>query len=123
MIASLLKWLTPGHARWLFTLALIGISTLAFMPSDEVPPISTGWDKSNHALAFFVLAVLANLSWPRLGWWKPAIGLVGYGIVIEIVQYFVGRDAAALDVFADSVGIALHGVLFLVLTRRRVVLA
>lgn len=123
MIAPLMKWLTPKHARWLFVLALIGISTLAFMPSDEVPPISTGWDKSNHALAFFVLALLANLSWPRMYWWKQAAGLVGYGIFIEIVQYFVGRDAAAPDVLADSVGIALHGVLFLLMTRRRAVLA
>lgn len=121
--SPIVKWLTPAHARWLFWLALIGISMLAFMPGDEVPPISTGWDKSNHALAFFVLALLAGLSWPRIDWWRRAVALVGYGIVIEIVQYFVGRDAAALDVFADSVGIALHGGLFFLLMRRRLVMA
>jgi VanZ family protein len=123
MIALLEKWLAPRRARWLFWIALLGVSTLAFMPSDEVPPISTGWDKSNHALAFFVLALLAAWSWPRVGLWKQAIALVGYGIFIEIVQYFVGRDAAALDVFADAIGIALHGVLFFLLVRRRVAMA
>jgi VanZ family protein len=122
MISPLVKWLTPTHARWLFVIALLSVSALAFMPGDDVP-ISTGWDKSNHLLAFFVLALLAGLAWPRSDWWKRALALVGYGVLIEVVQYFVGRDAAALDVFADSMGIALHGIFVVLPMRRRIAIA
>lgn len=123
MIARLMALLTPRRARSLFGLALLGVALLAFLPSDEALPISTGWDKSNHALAFFVLALLAGLSWPRAAWWRPALGLLGYGIFIEVVQYFIGRDATALDVFADGIGIALHAAIARVATHRRIVLA
>ena len=102
----LLRWLTPARSRWLFGLALVGVTCLALIPDNQVP-VTTGWDKSNHLLAFFVLALLAALAWPSAAWWGQALGLVGYGIGIENLQYFVGRDAAALDVLADSLGIAL----------------
>ncbi len=110
--------LAPQRARWLFWLAIVGVSFLAFMPGDEVP-VSTGWDKSNHALAFFVLAGLATFGWPASSAWQRCLGLVGYGALIELVQYFVGRDAAVLDVFADSVGIVLWQVVMLVTRGQR----
>lgn len=103
----LLHELTPARAQFLFWLVLIGVSILAFMPGDDVA-ITTGWDKSNHALAFFTLALLAGRSWPRRHWWQLALPLLAYGVLIEIVQYFIGRDAAALDVFADAVGLAIY---------------
>ena len=35
--------------------------------------------------------------------------LLGYGVMIEVVQYFLpNREASTLDVVADSVGIALY---------------
>jgi len=101
--------LTPARARWLFWFTLVVVSALAFMPGDDVPPITTGWDKSNHSLAFFVLTLLAALSWPKQLWWRLALAMVGYGVFIEIVQYFVDRDADMFDVVADSVGILIHG--------------
>lgn len=110
--------LVPARARWLFWLAIAGVSILAFMPGDEVP-VTTGWDKSNHALAFFVLALLATCSWPTASGWQRCLGLVGYGALIEFVQYFVGRDAAVLDVFADSVGIAMWQIVMLVTRGQR----
>lgn len=108
MNSLLSKLLNPARAKVLFALALIAISSLAFMPGDDVS-ITTGWDKANHALAFFSLAFLADYAWPRQDRLRLALALVGYGIFIEIVQYFVGRDAAALDVVGDSVGILIYG--------------
>ena len=106
-MSRFLYWLTPQRAQLLFWIALVGVSTLAFMPGDEVA-ITTGWDKSNHTLAFFTLALLAGRSWPRWHWWRLALPLLAYGVLIEIVQYFIGRDAAVLDVFADVVGLAIY---------------
>jgi len=110
--------LAPQRARWLFWLAIVGVSFLAFMPGDEVP-VSTGWDKSNHALAFFVLAGLATCSWPTASAWQRCLGLIGYGVLIECVQYLVGRDAALLDVFADSIGLAIWQAVMLITRRQR----
>lgn len=102
------QWLSPGRSKWLFWIALIAISILAFMPGEDVS-ITTGWDKSNHALAFFTLAFFADYAWPRQDRLRLVLALVGYGIFIEVVQYFVGRDASALDVLGDSTGILIYG--------------
>lgn len=95
--------------RYVFTVLLAVISWLAL---SAAPPktLSTGWDKSNHALAFASLAF--TLAW---GWWpKPrqwgwvVLVLLAYGIGIEIAQSFLPpREADWHDVVADSVGIAL----------------
>ncbi len=95
--------------RALLAVLLIAITWLALSPA---PPkaITTGWDKSNHALAFASLAfssVWAVWQRPRQWIWLAA-ALVGYGIGIEIAQSFLPpREADWHDVVADSVGIAL----------------
>lgn len=97
------------HWRALLALMLVVITYLALSPA---PPkgITTGWDKSNHALAFASLAFACVWSkWPsprQWGWIVAA--LVAYGIGIEIAQSFLPpREADWHDVVADSVGIAL----------------
>lgn len=112
------RWLTAARARRLFWLTLSAVSALAFLPDGDVAQITTGWDKANHTLAFYTLALLLALGWPRRPWWRQAALLIGYGVLIEAVQYCVGRDASALDVFADATGIALHGGLQLLAGRR-----
>jgi len=102
-----------GRACWraLLALLLLVISWLAFSPK---PPegIDTGWDKANHLLAFATLAVVSALSLTgarrerKVG--KVVLGLLAYGIFIELVQTQVpGRSAEAADVLADMVGVAL----------------
>jgi len=97
--------------RALLALLLLVISWLAFSPK---PPegIDTGWDKANHLLAFATLAVVSALSLTgarrerKVG--KVVLGLLAYGIFIELVQTQVpGRSAEAADVLADMVGVAL----------------
>jgi VanZ family protein len=95
--------------RALLAVLLVVITWLALIPA---PPkaITTGWDKSNHALAFASLAfssVWAVWQRPRQWGWL-ALALVGYGIGIEVAQSFLPpREADWHDVVADSVGIAL----------------
>ena len=100
--------LNPARARVLLSLDLLAISVLAFMSGPEVP-VTTHWDKGDHTLAFFSLSLLARFAWPRQPFWRIALALVGYGVLIEIVQSFLAtRDAEALDVLADSTGIVVY---------------
>jgi len=79
---------------------------LALVPSPP-PMVTTGWDKSNHLLAFAVLTCLGCKAFPqRLAIVVPA--LLAYGALIEIMQSLTkSRSAEWLDLFADSLGILL----------------
>jgi hypothetical protein len=60
------------------------IGVFALLPA-TMPIPSTGWDKSNHALAFGLLAWLGSRCWPGLRW-RVLVGLAAYGGVIEVAQ-------------------------------------
>lgn len=101
----LLNWLDVRLARVGLTIAVIAITILALIPAPEVP-VSTGWDKTDHWSAFFTLAFLVHHSFPKKSLWWVFITLVLYGIGIEVAQSFTPtRDADAMDVVADSIGI------------------
>ena len=94
--------------RWrlIFLVLLVTVGWLALTPA---PPraISTGWDKSNHLLAFATLMICGRLAWPR-HWPALFAGLLAYGGAIELLQLQVpGRDGEWADVLADSIGLAL----------------
>jgi VanZ family protein len=89
-----------------FWTAVIGIAVLALVPGSTPLP-TTGWDKSNHALAFFTLALLGSVCWPRSAV-RVCIAIALYGGLIEVAQTLTPtRDGEWLDWFADMVGIAL----------------
>ena len=69
--------------------------------------ISTGWDKSNHMLAFGVLTALGLKAFAqRL--MRVLLCMLAYGALIEILQSFTpNRSAEWGDLLADAVGIAL----------------
>lgn len=94
--------------RWrtLFIALVLVIGWLALTPA---PPreLTTGWDKSNHLLAFASLMVSGRLAWPR-HWLALFVGLLAYGGAIELMQLQVpGRDGEWADLLADSIGLAL----------------
>lgn len=100
MAVRLLYWF-----RAAFIGAFFGVLVLALMP--DAKGIGSSYDKLNHIFAFFVLGVLVRLAWPETGAPYALALLLLFGIAIEVVQFFVGRDASVFDVAADVVGLAL----------------
>ena len=105
---------------WAFIACALAVLVLALLPSPP-PMITTGWDKSNHLLAFGVMAWLGCKAFPqRLTIVLP--GLLAYGVLIEIMQSFTPNRAAEwLDLIADCLGILLGWMLIrlLAITKRR----
>ena len=106
--ACLLRLPTISLPVWrlAFGLCVLAVLALALMPSD-LPIPSTGWDKSNHLLAFSVMALLGIRAFPGRTMAVLA-GLLAYGVLIEVLQSFTpSRSADWHDVVADAVGLVL----------------
>jgi VanZ family protein len=73
-------------------------------------PATDNSDKFLHALAFFSLAFLADLSFPSGKLFlRKLIFLLFFGIFIELVQvYLPWRSAEMMDLVADFAGMALY---------------
>lgn len=64
-------------------------------------------DKLAHFLTFLVLAVWFSGQYAARSWWRIAIGLLAFGIIIELCQRMTSyRSAEWFDLLADVVGIA-----------------
>lgn len=101
---------TPRASRfWRITLVLLScaVSYLALAPHPEQQPVSLGWDKLNHLLAFVALAAVGALGFVG-AWGRLALGLLAFGVLIEVLQGFTpSRSADWNDLLADALGIAL----------------
>ena len=88
-----------------FGAATLGAFLFAIVPADHIAVA----DKSKHAFAFYVLTVLGLLALQRVARWKLALGLAGYGLLIEVVQGLpiVGRQADVRDLMVDCAAIAI----------------
>jgi len=65
-----------------------------------------GADKWLHALTFFVLLVWFSGQYRRPSYWRVAVGLMIFGILIEFCQSLLGyRSADWRDVGANTAGI------------------
>jgi peptidoglycan/LPS O-acetylase OafA/YrhL len=105
------RQLRPGlrrAARTLFAIAL----ALVFVGS--VVQVSIGpefrlSDKLQHALAFFLLALLARVGYPEARVAdRLMLGLLAYGLFIELVQGLLPwRECSLFDWAADAAGVAL----------------
>ena len=99
-------------------MALIVITHLATTP-EQYTVVEDLSDKANHVLAFYALALLTDFSFPerKFGLAKIAV-LLGYGLAIEIIQYFLPyRSASLLDVVADAAGLLVYWFSLPVLSR------
>jgi VanZ family protein len=92
----------PRFLQAAFWLALALTLYLALRPPVMTMPVS---DKTQHALAFAMLTVLAGLAYStvRIPWLVG--GLSAFGALIEIIQPYFHRDRDVRDWVADSIGI------------------
>ena len=105
--------------RLLFVTALAAVLVLSLWPTTEPPSFHTGWDKTDHLAAFAVLGLLGLPSWP-LRRWRVLLGLLAYGVLIEVLQGFtVYRLGDWRDVVADALGVALAALIHAGWQRRR----
>jgi hypothetical protein len=104
----------PSAWRLTFRFGLLAylaiISFLAFAPLTSDP--GTGNDKANHLLAFVVLAWLADCAYPgrslNRSWGKWA-AILGFGLFIEAVQFFLPyREFSGWDLAVDGGGVLLY---------------
>ena len=94
----------------LFWISFVAINILALSPAPYLPPLEifNWWDKAQHAIAFAVLAVLAVLAYPQGAKLRIAFLLIVQGVMIEVLQYFLGyRYGDWQDAVADGVGVLL----------------
>jgi VanZ family protein len=64
-------------------------------------------DKFSHILAFYTLALLVDFAFPDSRFTSSKVlTLLGYGLMIECIQYFLPyRTFSLLDLAADAVGL------------------
>nr|WP_302477393.1 VanZ family protein [Sphingomonas sp. ID1715] len=74
-------------------------------------------DKTQHAVTFGVLMLLAGSAYPRvrLGWLAAALAV--FGALIEILQPYFHRDRDVHDWIADCIGILIVVALLWLLRR------
>ena len=110
--------MNDGFLRWVplfrigFTATLVVVSYLAVTPTEHKVSHLVS-DKLNHMAAFLVLAALLDFSVPRVEFTIAKAGaLLGYGLLIEIVQYFLPfRQFSLLDLAVDALGLAAYALL------------
>lgn len=91
-------------SRIAFWTCAVAVLVLSLAPATAPMP-STGWDKTNHLLAFAMLAFWAHGAYPgRTS--AVLLGLLAYGGLIEALQALTpDRSAEWGDLLADSAGL------------------
>lgn len=92
--------------RIAFWAAALIVFVCAEMPANEVPHI-VPWDKAEHFIAFYVLAVLGAAAFPRRALFSIGARLSVFGALIEIVQAIPAlyRDYDFWDWVSDTIAI------------------
>ena len=109
---------TERFTRWMFWITLIVVLALALAPMAPRTAPNFGSDKINHLLAFATLGLLGSAAYPKR---LVAVlaGLMGYGVLIEVLQSFTAtRHAEWADLLADGTGLCLGALFAAVVTRR-----
>ncbi|WP_150911453.1 VanZ family protein [Marinobacter halotolerans] len=108
-IANNLQRLLRCQPFWRTGLVLSAMVILFLATTSEPYPIpSASSDKINHLLAFIQLTVVTRLAWPYLSRIWVALGVLGFGLLIEITQAFLPhREFSLLDLATDGGGIVL----------------
>jgi len=105
--------------KYVLWLAVLTALVFALWPQAPDAPGSPS-DKLQHFTAFFTLAVLGGLAYPRLPLLRLLVILSVFGALIEVAQLFpaINRYADSADLLVDVIAATL-GVLVVALVRRR----
>lgn len=94
-------------------LVFLGITVLSLMPPRTNLSIHTN-DKVGHLIAYAVFSLNVLLLGRNFKQYALSMLLIiSYGILIEFLQSFVGRDTSFYDFLANSAGVSIGIVLFL----------
>jgi VanZ family protein len=99
---------------WSLGVLLVALAVVVcLVPAREVPSAFEWNDKASHIFGHAALAAYFAGLVPRRGWWKILAFLLGFGISIELAQYFMhsGREGDVRDVGANTAG-AMLGLAF-----------
>ena len=108
-----LRYAQRWRATGLFLLVLVLIAALMpavwfFSDSRQLVSWVVNVDKWLHALTFVFLAVWFSGQYERRAYWRVALGLVMFGILIEVCQRMVSyRSAEWYDLAADVLGVVI----------------
>ena len=100
------RWRLAGY------LLLVLVLTATLLPASWFwPPVSTSLidnlDKWLHGITFTVLVLWFSGQYARDSYWRLTIGLVAFGLAIEVAQRMVSyRTADWMDLAADIAGVA-----------------
>lgn len=97
-------------AKALFYITAALIFILSVIPNyKHLPDVFSLSDILNHLGAFVVLAALFDSAHRKLRTSQKILVLLGYGLFIEIVQYFVPyRKFSLADLAIDGVGVCAY---------------
>jgi hypothetical protein len=100
-------WRTASGALLVLVLAGAIMPAMWFWPDrGKIVIWLAGIDKWTHAIVFAFLVVWFAGQYRPRSYWKIALGLLMFGVLIELCQRMVGyRSAEWLDVAADAAGI------------------
>ena len=91
--------------RSLFWAACAAVTVLSLLPAEQLPSVFDWWDKAQHALAFLALGILGLWAYPSFPA-RVALGLIVYGLGIEVAQAITGwRFGDWQDWLADVIGV------------------
>jgi VanZ family protein len=98
----------------------VGIAILSLLPPKSIEKIGEH-DKINHFIAYAVLSLNVGLVVKKLKTYLLYLPLlIGYGILLEYCQGFVpGRQPSLLDALANSIGVSIGFILYLLLSLKK----
>lgn len=98
------RWQVAGFLLLLFVLIAALVPKLPFHDLTLQFRIS---DKVMHIVAFTFLAAWFSGQYERKSYWRIALGLIAFGVLIELVQNTINyRTSEWMDLVGDVIGIS-----------------
>ena len=91
----------------------VSIAALTLLPIDLPPNSVPGSDKVHHLIAFAAFTFPCALIYRRAVRWVLPFALI-FGVLIELIQPYVGRHGEITDFYADALGALLGLVMGLI---------